>query len=638
MTTTVRYRYTPVPFTAVDIADDFWLPRMQTNRTVTIPYDFKKCEETGRITNFDKAAGNMRGDHEGIFYNDSDVYKIIEGAAYSLSLHPDPELDAYLDDLIAKIAAAQEPDGYLYTPRTIAERTGRTERLDPAREGLTRWSNLRVNHELYNVGHLYEAAVAHFHATGKRTLLDVALKSADLIDQVFGPHGRHDVPGHQEIEMGLVKLYRVTGERRYLDLAKFFLDERGHAHDRELYKNHGNPGYMQDHLPVVEQNEAVGHAVRAAYMYSGMADVAALTGTAAYIDAIDTIWRNVVERKLYLTGGIGARHQGEAFGDDYELPNDSAYAETCAAIANAMWNHRMFLLHGDAQYMDVVERVIYNGFLSGISLSGDHFFYVNPLAWDGKEAFNRHLVGRQPWFDCSCCPSNVVRFLPSLPGYMYATSQDGLYVNLYIGGRATIDLPQGSVTLTQTTDYPWDGRIVIDIAPDAPQTFALHLRIPGWVRNQVVPSDLYRYADDLDPAADIRMTLNGDAVATDIITDTNKGYVVIERTWQPGDRLELDLPMPVRRVAGHPSVTTNQDRLAIERGPIVYCWEFADNRGSQDDIHLSDDIDFIPAYDPSLLGGATKLTAQADGHSLTLIPYHLWAHRGDGPMAVWLRR
>lgn len=634
MTTSARYLYTPVPFTAVEIDDTFWLPRMQTNRTVTIPYDFKKCEETGRISNFDKAAGHLPGDHEGIFYNDSDVYKIIEGAAYSLSLHPDPELDAYLDDLIAKIAAAQEPDGYLYTARTIAERTGRTERLDPEREGLTRWSNLRVNHELYNVGHLYEAAVAHYHATGKRTLLDVALKNANLIDQVFGPDARHDVPGHQEIEIGLAKLYRVTGEQRYLDLAKFFLDERGHAHGRDLYMNHGNPGYMQDHLPVVEQREAVGHAVRAAYMYSGMADVAALTGTAVYIDAIDTIWQNVVERKLYLTGGIGARHQGEAFGDDYELPNDTAYAETCAAIANAMWNHRMFLLHGDAKYMDIVERVLYNGFLSGISLSGDHFFYVNPLAWDGEYAFNRRLVGRQPWFDCSCCPSNVVRFLPSLPGYMYATSEDALYINLFIGGRATVDLPSCPVTVTQTTDYPWDGRIVLDIEPAAPQTFALHLRIPGWARNETVPSDLYRYDDELDPYADVRLRLNGEPLP--IATD--KGYVVVERTWQPGDRIELDLPLFVRRVVSHPQVEANQGRVAIERGPVVYCWEFADNSGKPDDVRVAGEVEFTPVYDPEFLGGATKLTAQVDGHGLTLIPYHLWAHRGDGPMAVWLRR
>lgn len=633
MTTSVRYRYTPVPFTAVEIADQFWLPRLQTNRAVTIPYDFKKCEETGRITNFDKAAGTMPGDHEGIFYNDSDVYKIIEGAAYSLSLHPDPELDAYLDDLIAKIAAAQEEDGYLYTPRTIAERTGRTEQLDPEREGLTRWSNLRVNHELYNVGHLYEAAVAHYHATSKRSLLDVAIKNADLIDQVFGPHGRHDVPGHQEIEIGLAKLYRVTGEQRYLSLAKFFLDERGHAHDRALYQNHANPGYMQDHLPVIDQKEAVGHAVRAAYMYSGMADVAALTGTAAYIDAIDTIWHNVVEGKLYLTGGIGARHQGEAFGDDYELPNDTAYAETCAAIANAMWNHRMFLLHGDAKYMDVVERVIYNGFLSGISLSGDHFFYVNPLAWDGKSAFNRHLVGRQPWFDCSCCPSNVVRFLPSLPGYMYATSDQGLYVNLYIGGQAKVDLPQGDVTVTQTTDYPWDGHIIIDIAPDSPQTFALYLRIPGWAHNEVVPSDLYHYSDDLDPSDSIRLSVNGEPVSF----VTERGYAAIERTWQPGDRVDLDLRLNVRRVASHAAVESNAGRVAIERGPIIYCWEFADNQGEPDNVRIAKDIEFTPAYDPSFLGGATLLTTQVDGHSLTLIPYHLWAHRGDGPMAVWLR-
>jgi uncharacterized protein len=385
MSAHVTYQYNPVPFTAVTIDDAFWSPRLTTNRLVTIPYDFQKCEETGRITNFAKAAGWMEGDHEGIFFNDSDVFKIIEGAAYSLKLYPDPELDRYLDDLIEQIAAAQEPDGYLYTARTIAERNGTPERLQADREGLTRWSNTRISHELYNVGHLYEAAVAHYHSTGKRTLLDVAIKNANLIDSVFGPGKRTDVPGHQEIEMGLVKLYQVTGDSRYLNLAKFFLDERGHAHGRNLYVAHGDPGYMQDHLPVIEQQEAVGHAVRAAYMYSGMADVATLTDTAAYIRAIDTIWQNVVGRKLYITGGLGARHQGEAFGDDYELPNLTAYAETCAAIANAMWNQRMFLLHGDSRYIDVLERTIYNGFLSGVSLSGNRFLYVNSLAFDALD-------------------------------------------------------------------------------------------------------------------------------------------------------------------------------------------------------------------------------------------------------------
>jgi DUF1680 family protein len=574
----------------------------------------------------------MEGDHEGIFYNDSDVFKIVEGAAYSLNLHPDSELDCYLDELIAQIAAAQEPDGYLYTIRTIAERNDTPERLIPDREGRTRWSNLRISHELYNVGHLYEAAVAHYRSTGKRTLLDVAIKNADLIDSVFGPGKRADVPGHQEIEMGLVKLYQVTNEPRYLNLAKFFLDERGHTHGRNLYAAHDNPGYMQDHLPVIEQKDAVGHAVRAVYMYAGMADVATLTNTEAYVQAIDAIWENVVGRKLYLTGGIGARHKGEAFGDDYELPNLTAYAETCAAIANAMWNYRMFLLHGDSRYMDVLERTLYNGFLSGIALSGNLFLYVNPLAWDGKLAFNRHSLERQPWFDCSCCPSNVVRFLPSLPGYAYAHDGTNIYVNLYIGSNATIDLATGQVRVRQATNYPWDGEITLNIEPEAPKTFTLYLRIPGWARNRPVPSDLYHYLDNKEPAA--ALSVNGAPIPLEL----DRGYARIQRTWQPGDQVQLSLSMPVRRVGSHPNIVDNVGRVAVERGPIVYCAEEADNTGSMDDYHLPDGATLRPTFQPNLLGGCVTLSADLGNETLTLIPYHLWAHRGLNQMAVWLKR
>ncbi|MCC9075597.1 glycoside hydrolase family 127 protein [Litorilinea aerophila] len=634
--TPVRYQLQPVPFTAVTLEDDFWRPRLETNRTVTIPYDFQKCEETGRIANFAKAAGLLEGDHEGIYYNDSDVFKIVEGAAYSLSLHPDPALDRYLDDLIQLFAAAQEPDGYLYTVRTIAERTGRLDRLRPDREGLTRWSNLRVNHELYNVGHLYEAAVAHFRATGKRTLLDVALKNADLIDRVFGPDKRRDVPGHQEIEIGLVKLYQVTGDPRYLRLAQFFLDERGHAHGRELYMLHDDPGYMQDHLPVTQQRTAVGHAVRAGYMYCGMADVATLTDNQAYIQALDAIWENVVNRKLYLTGGIGARHKGEAFGEDYELPNDTAYAETCAAIANIFWNQRMFLLHGDARYVDVLERTLYNGFLAGVSLGGDHFFYVNPLAFDGSFPFNRHSIGRQPWFDCSCCPSNVVRFLPSLPGYVYAQAEDRLYVNLFVAGRATVALPGAGgdvqVMVEQETRYPWDGQIRLRVRPERPAPFALHIRIPGWARNRPVPGDLYRYLDR--PEGQVELAVNGQPQALTM----EKGFAVLRRTWQPGDVVALHLPMAVRRVASHPQVVHNRGRVALERGPLVYCVEAVDHGGRVHDLVLPDGVSLQPQRRPDLLGGITVLAGQLGDRTLTAIPYYAWAHRELGEMAVWLPR
>ena len=618
------YPITPVAFTGVTFDDRFWLPRLTTNREVTIPYDFRKCEETGRIDNFAKAAGLMAGPHEGIFFNDSDVFKVVEGAAYSLSLHPDSELDAYLDDLIAKIAGAQEDDGYLYTARTIDPSA-----MDPEREGLTRWSNLKVNHELYNVGHLYEAAVAHHQATGKRTLLEVAIRNAELIDSVFGPGKIRDVPGHEEIEIGLAKLYRVTGERRYLALAKFFLDQRGQPDRGNLQANYDNPGSTQDHLPVTEQREAVGHAVRAGYLYSGMADVAALTGDQAYIDALDVLWTNVVARRMYLTGGIGARHHGEAFGDDYELPNAEAYAETCAAVANALWNHRMFLLHGDAKYLDVLERTLYNGFLSGISLQGDTFFYANPLSSDGEWPFNvRTGAVRYPWFECSCCPTNVARLLPSLPGYAYAHRDGDLYVNLYVAGTATVVTSAGGVTLTQDTDYPWSGAVKLTVDPPAESAFTIRLRIPGWARGEPVPSDLYRHLDASGAAPSLQV--NG--APADLELD--RGFAVVRRHWRPGDVVELDLPMPVRRVVSHEGVAGNRGRVAVERGPLVYCAEGADNGGTALELTLPDAAVLTAEHDAGLLGGVTTIRAG----SITLIPYYAWSHRGAGEMTVWLQR
>ncbi|MFZ1769105.1 MAG: glycoside hydrolase family 127 protein, partial [Caldilinea sp.] len=558
-TIAISYPITALPFTVVRIDDAFWSPRIETNRKITVPYDFQKCEETGRIANFAKAAGRQPGAHEGIFFNDSDVFKVIEGAAYALMLHPDPDLDAYLDKLIELIAAAQEPDGYLYTPRTIAERNGTPDALRADREGLTRWSNLRINHEFYNVGHLYEAAVAHYQATGKRALLDVALKNADLIDSLFGPGKRRDVPGHQEIELGLVKLYLVTGEARYLDLAKLFLDERGQAEGHELY----GP-YAQDHLPVVAQEEAVGHAVRAVYMYAGMADVAALTGAQPYIDAIDAIWQDVVARKLYLTGGIGARHEGEAFGDAFELPNHTAYNETCAAIANIYWNQRLFQLHGHAKYIDVLERSLYNGFLAGVDFGGDRFFYVNPLAFDGDYRFNRDdSRERMPWFNCSCCPTNVVRLFPALGGYLYARRDDRLYVNLFVSSQTTAMLNGVNVAIAQQTDYPWSGTVRIQIDPEQPVHFALGVRIPGWAQGTPVPSDLYHYVEHQAQDEAVQLAVNGAETPLQI----QDGYAWIEREWRAGDTVELHLPLPVRRVESHAAVTENRGKVAIERGP-----------------------------------------------------------------------
>ncbi len=623
-----RYPISALPFTAVRVDDPFWSPRIETNRTVTVAYDFQKCEETGRISNFAKAAGLQTGPHVGIFFNDSDVYKVIEGAAYSLMLHPDPELDAYIDQAISLIGAAQEGDGYLYTARTIAERNGTPEALRAEIEGLTRWSNLRINHEFYNVGHLYEGAVAHYQATGKRSLLDIALKNADLIDSVFGPGKLRYVPGHQEIEIGLVKLYLVTGEQRYLDLAKFFLDERGRPEGHELY----GP-YAQDHLPVTEQTTAVGHAVRAGYMYAGMADVAALTGEQSYIDAIDTIWEDVVTTKLYITGGIGARHEGEAFGEAYELPNATAYNETCAAIANIYWNQRLFQLHGDAKYIDVLERSLYNGFLSGVDFSGDHFFYVNPLEFDGVHRFNRDdSLQRMPWFGCSCCPTNVVRLFPALGGYIYAQEQQDFYVNLFITSQTTTGFGATAVTIAQETQYPWSGAVRITVDPAAAVQFALHVRIPGWAQGTPVPSLLYHYigADHTAPT----LTVNGAAVEIQLV----KGYASIDRTWQPGDVVELTLPMPVQRVETDAVVAENRGKVAIERGPLVYCLEAVDNDGKALGRTLPDSATFAVEWRPDLLHGVNVVYASGDNAALTFVPYYAWAHRGVGEMAVWLSR
>lgn len=642
MTTQTRYQFVAVPFTHVTIEDTFWSPRIETNRRVTIPYDFEKCRETGRLSNFDKAAGRESGGHEGIFYNDSDVFKVVEGASYSLHVHPDAELERFLDQLIERIAAAQEPDGYLYTARTIAERNDTAKKLDATREGRTRWSNLRVNHELYNVGHLYEAAVAHHLATGKRTLLDVALKNADLIDRTFGPEKRRDVPGHQEIEIGLAKLYQVTGEERYLRLAKFFLDERGHYRDgRQPYGNFDNPTYTQDHLPVVEQDEALGHAVRALYMYSGMADVAALGGEQAYVDAIGRIWKNVVDKKLYLTGGLGARHHGEAFGANFELPNATAYNETCAAIANIFWNQRMFQLHGHAQFIDVLERSLYNGFLSGVDFAGDRFFYVNPLEFDGSTLFNRDDSNvRLSWFNCSCCPTNVVRVFPSLSGYAYAQQAENLYVNLFIGSRAAIVVNDVPLSIVQETQYPWSGTVRLSLQPQEKTRFALCLRVPGWACNQPTPGALYRYLDLPTSPADagaVELIVNGDAHPVQV----EQGYVRIERTWQAGDVVELRLPMPMRRVICDERVTDNVGKVALERGPLVYCVEAVDNGGKALQLALSDRARLTAEWMPELLGGINRIhVTQPDINTpeLIAVPYYAWAHRGVGEMNVWLRR
>jgi DUF1680 family protein len=618
----------------VQVKDEFWQSRMETNRRVTIPFAFKKSEETGRIDNFAKAGGLMPGEFEGRRYNDSDVFKIMEGAAYSLKIHPDPELEKYMDDLIVKIAAAQEEDGYLFTTRTI-------EPDNPAPgSGEKRWSNLASSHELYNVGHMYEAAVAYYLATGKRNFLDVALKNVDLIAREFGPDKRQDFPGHQEIEIGLVKLFRLTGDEKYLSLAKFFLDVRGPGKfgkkfaDDSDFSIYNQDWYYQAHMPVVEQTEAVGHAVRATYMYSGMADVAALTGDKDYIKAIDQIWENVVSKKLYVTGGIGSRHEGEAFGANYELPNATAYNETCAAIGNVFWNYRLFLLHGDAKYIDVLERTLYNGLISGLSLNGDLFFYPNPLESNGKYTFNQGEATRKPWFDCACCPVNLVRFLPSFPGYVYAYKKDALYVNLFVAGQGSVDLGENLVEVIQVTNYPWNGSVKISIDPEKEKDFSVYVRIPGWVRNEPLPSDLYYI---LNPQENqVGLSVNSTAVDMDI----EKGFVRIHRKWQRGDTIELDLPMTVQRVVAHDMVVDNQGKVALQRGPLVYCFEGVDNGERVIGRALPDEMEFSTELHPDLLGGICVINGNVpDGSApITAVPYYAWSHRGIGEMAVWLPR
>jgi DUF1680 family protein len=625
------YPIRPVPFTQVEILDGFWLPRLETNRKVTIPYSFQKCEETGRISNFAKAGGLEQGKFEGIYFNDSDVFKVIEGASYSLQLHPDPKLESYLDEVIAKIAAAQEEDGYLYSNRTIDP----DEASDGA--GNKRWTNLKVFHELYNVGHLYEAAVAHHQATGKRTLLDVALRNADLVAEVFGPDKNTGVPGHVEIEIGLVKLYRETGKAKYLELSKFFIDQRGNSQGHTLYGE-----YAQDHEPVLRQDEAVGHAVRAGYLYSGVADIAALTGESAYTEAIDRIWNNVVSKKLYITGGIGARRRGEAFGDNYELPNATAYNETCAAIANMLWNHRLFLLKGESKYLDVLERTLYNGFLAGISLKGDTFFYPNPLSADGVFTFNQGAVERKPWFDCSCCPVNIVRMIPSLPGYIYAVKDQAVYVNLFINSRANVDVDGEILVIEQKSEHPWEGRIRFTLNPPSALDLTLRIRLPGWARNEVVPSDLYRYSQAAEPG--IQILVNAEETNFEL----DKGYAVLQRTWKKGDMIQLSLPMPIRKVLGNDLVEATRGRLAIERGPLVYCAEGIDNRGSALNLLLEKEAELKLEAAGDILGGLSVIrgsarvkgpvTQDADQwrtQPMMAIPYYAWAHRGAGEMTVW---
>lgn len=579
------YPIQPVPFTSVRLEDNFWAPRIKKNADVTIPIALHHCESTGRIKNFEIAGGIDTGRFQTIYpFDDSDVFKIIEGASYSLQTFPDNNLEAYLDALIYKIGLAQEEDGYLYTNRTIAEMHGG--------KGLHEWADEKrwlldsvLSHELYNLGHLYEAAAAHYQATGKRSLLDIALKSADLVINDIGWDKLKVYPGHQVIEMGLVKLYRVTGERKYLDMARFFLDFRGPNGEQ----------YCQAHKKVVDQSEAKGHAVRATYMYSGMADIAAIEDDSSYLRAITQIWEDIVHRKMYLTGGIGQTGGNEGFDEPYVLPNMSAYCETCASIGDIFFNHRLFLLHGESKYIDILEKTLYNAMLSGVSLSADRFFYPNPLESNGQH-------NRSAWFGCACCPSNIVRIIPSIPGYVYAVTDDALYINMFVDNEAMVGFGKNKVRISQKADFPWDGKVVLTIDPEKAGKFTLKVRIPGWVKDEVIPGDLYRYTEKLDQQ--VAFYVNG----VDAEISMSEGYAVITRKWEPGDKVEFELPMPVRKIIADQRVWANANKIALQRGPIVYCAEWPDNNSGRIlNIMVNEDVSFKSEYDSTILNGVFVL-------------------------------
>lgn len=648
------YPIRPVPAHRVHFNDAFWAPRLEVNRTATIPVSFRMCEETGRIENFKVAANLSDAKWTGMAgFNDSDVFKVMEGAAYSLMTHPDEKLSKYLNQLIAWVAAAQEKDGYLYTAWTARDRINKEKgnlvccypRDDK------KWLSEKDSHELYNLGHMYEAAVAHWEATGDETFLNVAKKSANLLCDTFGP-GKMELPsGHPEIELALVKLYRATGDARYLDLAKFFVEVRGRK-TKERPELWGE--YAQDQTPLVAQENAVGHAVRAMYIYAAATDIAALTGDEALRKAVDRIWENTVTRKTYITGAIGATAAGEAFGKDYELPNDKAYAETCANLATCFWNHRMFLLHGDGRYIDALELALYNSAISGVALDGNTFFYPNPLASTGNYT-------RSKWFDCACCPTNICRFIPSIPGYAYATRNDTLYVNLFAAGAADIELAGGKVRVEQETNYPWDGRVTIKLSPKGDeQQFALKVRIPGWARNEAFVSDLYRFADN--SGEKFSLAVNGDPVTSSV----EKGFVTIDRKWTAGDNVQLDLPMPVRRVVANEKVEADRGQVALMSGPIVYCIESVDMqpRVPINELSLADTAELSSEFRKDQLGGVRvvkgavrrqkivqeetldattdksgrKLLPVIQEYEFIAIPYYAWANRGPSEMAVWMKR
>ncbi|HEX9828522.1 MAG TPA: glycoside hydrolase family 127 protein [Flavobacteriaceae bacterium] len=615
------YIISPVNIQNVKLTDEFWLPIIKRVQEKTIEYAISKCEEEGRFDNFLIAGKQMEGTSaKGHFpFDDSDVYKIIEGASNTLISAPNKPLDKLLDSLIGIIKVGQEPDGYLTTWRTIDPKNPMASWVE-VKEG-KRWESLGASHELYNAGHLYEAAAVHYKATGKRNFLDIALKNADLMVKTFGDgEGQvKAVPGHQIIESGLIKLYQITQNEHYLNLAKYFLDNRGNPENHELYGD-----YSQDHIPVVQQDEAVGHAVRAMYMYAAMTDIGAIKNDTAYSQAVHKLWDNMVYKKMYLTGGIGAKRNNEGFGENYELPNLTAYNETCAAIGDVYWNHRLHNLSGDVKYFDVIERTMYNGLISGLSLDGVKFFYPNALESDGVYKFNQGACTRKDWFDCSCCPTNLIRFIPSIPGLIYSKTSNGIYVNLYASNEANINLDSNQIKISQKTNYPWDGNVSISVNPEQTSEFSIKLRIPGWSRNEVLSGDLYRYLNSSKEKATLK--INGE-----LVTATEKdGYFAITRQWNKNDTIELNFPMEVREVIANDKVKDDNGKVALEYGPIVYAIEDIDNPNF-DAISVSAADTFTVQREP-ILEGVNTLTNE----KLKAVPYYAWSNRGIGKMKVWL--
>ena len=616
-----------VSFSKVNITDNFWKPKIDNVATKTLEACIYQTEtKTARIRNFEKVARNDGEKHEGIFYDDSDVYKALEAMSYSLKNHPSPQMAKKCDEWVDKIAAAQQPDGYLNTMYTL-------------NEPQNRYSDMSM-HEDYNCGHMIEAAVAYYNATGKRKLLDVAIKWADHFDLLFGPSKKHWVTGHQELELALVKLFKVTNNQKYLKLAEWLLSERGHRYAKGYtWTDWKDTAYAQDILPVKDQTQITGHAVRAMYMYTGAADVAAYTGDEGYMKAMKTVWEDVVHRNMYITGGIGSAGSNEGFSNDYDLPNEQAYCETCASVGMVFWNQRMNALTGDSKYMDVLERSLYNGALDGLSLSGDRFFYGNPLASRGQHA-------RREWFGTACCPANIARLVVSLGDYIYAKNDNNVWINLFVGSDAVIKMGKNDVAVRMETNYPLDGKIKLNIDPVIKGKFKLHIRVPAWYKDKIVPGDLYRSVGDGAHSLELSLKMNGKPATYSY----ENGYALIEAEWKKGDMVEIDFPMEVRKIVAKDSLKQNNSRIAIQRGPLVYCIEGADNDNKAWNIVVPENTSFtaipfkvltenviaLQAELPVLTVNENGTEVKTERKKITAIPYYTWANRGKNEMQLWL--